>query len=151
MRRRHDAFQLVHDYEHMGLNNAYLSKMQHERALRYNDNHVNEHHHVAAAFTVLLKPHPPSPLSLFLSLSLSFSNSRPNLPCNHQVLLKPECNFLEALPPPLFATFRRVRTMKPLKHVHAVMRTLPYFCCHLNAAALRGPFSAACDRARHCH
>ena len=77
MRRRHDAFQLVHDYEHMGLNNAYLSKMQHERALRYNDNHVNEHHHVAAAFTVLLKPHPPSPLSLFLSLSPTLAQISP--------------------------------------------------------------------------
>jgi len=46
----------VHDYEHRGLSNDFLMKTGHERALLYNDLHVNEQHHSAAAFAVLLKP-----------------------------------------------------------------------------------------------
>lgn len=43
----------VHDYEHHGLTNDFLVKTSDARALLYNDQHVNEHHHVAAAFAVL--------------------------------------------------------------------------------------------------
>eukprot|EP00969_Alexandrium_andersonii_P092340 4076909-Alexandrium_andersonii.AAC.1 len=46
----------VHDYEHQGLNNDFMVKSSHERAIRYNDQHVNEQHHVAAAFGLLLRP-----------------------------------------------------------------------------------------------
>ena len=67
---------IVHDFEHLGLNNGFLVATQHPRALRYNDMHVNESHHVAAAFEVLL--------------------------------LEPDCNFLSALPPAVFAAFRKL-------------------------------------------
>lgn len=43
----------IHDFEHLGVNSDFLVKVGAERALRYNDQHVNEHHHVAAAFAVL--------------------------------------------------------------------------------------------------
>jgi len=46
----------VHDYEHKGLSNDFLVKTGHTRATLYNNEHVNEHHHVAAAFDVLLRP-----------------------------------------------------------------------------------------------
>merc|ERR1719379_228012 len=46
----------IHDYEHLGLSNDFLVKTHHERALRYNDQHVNENHHVAASFAVLHRP-----------------------------------------------------------------------------------------------
>ena len=42
----------VHDYEHLGLTNGYLVKTRHPRAVVYNDAHVNESHHAAAAFQV---------------------------------------------------------------------------------------------------
>lgn len=47
---------VVHDFEHLGLTNGFLVATQHPRAVRYNDVHVNEHHHLAAAFEVLLQP-----------------------------------------------------------------------------------------------
>jgi len=43
----------VHDYEHLGWNNAYLIETQHEWATTYNDISVCENHHVAAAFDVI--------------------------------------------------------------------------------------------------
>jgi hypothetical protein len=46
----------VHDYEHLGVNNDFLVKTRNERAIRYNDKNVNEHHHCAAAFLVLSNP-----------------------------------------------------------------------------------------------
>uniref|UniRef100_A0A7S2FUT2 PDEase domain-containing protein n=1 Tax=Alexandrium andersonii TaxID=327968 RepID=A0A7S2FUT2_9DINO len=46
----------IHDYEHQGVNNDYLVKTRHAWAIRYNDQHVNEHHHVAHAFDLLLQP-----------------------------------------------------------------------------------------------
>eukprot|EP00933_Yihiella_yeosuensis_P050357 TRINITY_DN48163_c0_g1_i1.p1 TRINITY_DN48163_c0_g1~~TRINITY_DN48163_c0_g1_i1.p1 ORF type:complete len:860 (-),score=158.36 TRINITY_DN48163_c0_g1_i1:388-2967(-) len=46
----------VHDFEHKGLSNDFLVKTCDERAVRYNDQHVNEHHHAAAAFAVLYRP-----------------------------------------------------------------------------------------------
>jgi len=67
---------IVHDFEHLGLNNGFLVATQHPRALRYNDLHVNESHHAASAFEVLL--------------------------------LEPDCNFLAAMPAPVFAAFRKL-------------------------------------------
>jgi len=46
----------IHDYQHRGLSNDFLVKTGDARATRYNDQHVNEHHHVAAAFALLLQP-----------------------------------------------------------------------------------------------
>jgi len=46
----------VHDYEHCGVNNDFLVKTSDERAIRYNDQHVNENHHAAAAFALLQQP-----------------------------------------------------------------------------------------------
>jgi len=46
----------VHDHEHLGLTNDYLVRTRHDRAMFYNDQHVNEHHHVASAFAVLHRP-----------------------------------------------------------------------------------------------
>lgn len=45
----------VHDFEHKGLTNDFLVKTCDERAVRYNDHHVNENHHVAAAVAMLLR------------------------------------------------------------------------------------------------
>jgi len=46
----------VHDFEHVGLSNDFLVRSAHPRALLYNDKHVNENHHVAAAFAVMRRP-----------------------------------------------------------------------------------------------
>jgi len=46
----------MHDYEHKGVNNDFLVKTQDDRALQYNDHHVNENHHAAASFAVLRRP-----------------------------------------------------------------------------------------------
>jgi len=68
----------VHDYEHCGLSNDFLVKMQDKRAIRYNDQHVNENHHVAAAFALLSQPRynflqnlPPTDFSRLRSLTVS--------------------------------------------------------------------------------
>jgi len=46
----------MHDYEHLGLSNDFLIRTNHERALAHNDQHVNEHHHSAGAFAVMMRP-----------------------------------------------------------------------------------------------
>jgi hypothetical protein len=46
----------VHDFEHKGVNNDFLVKTYDERATRYNDQHVNEQHHAAAALALLRRP-----------------------------------------------------------------------------------------------
>eukprot|EP00931_Biecheleriopsis_adriatica_P102608 TRINITY_DN77553_c0_g1_i1.p1 TRINITY_DN77553_c0_g1~~TRINITY_DN77553_c0_g1_i1.p1 ORF type:complete len:774 (+),score=150.41 TRINITY_DN77553_c0_g1_i1:102-2324(+) len=46
----------IHDYEHLGLSNDFLSKTADARAIRHNDQHINENHHLAAAFAVLYLP-----------------------------------------------------------------------------------------------
>jgi cAMP-specific phosphodiesterase 4 len=46
----------MHDHEHLGLTNEFLVRSGHSRAMLYNDQHVNEHHHVASGFAVLLRP-----------------------------------------------------------------------------------------------
>ena len=44
---------VIHDFEHLGWNNAYLIETQHDWAVTYNDISVCENHHVAAAFDVI--------------------------------------------------------------------------------------------------
>lgn len=46
----------IHDFEHPGLNNDFLVRTAHPHAIRYNDQHVNEHHSIAAAFELLQAP-----------------------------------------------------------------------------------------------
>lgn len=43
----------IHDFEHQGWNNTFLTETQHEWALRYNDVSVCENHHVAAVFQMI--------------------------------------------------------------------------------------------------
>lgn len=43
----------IHDFDHLGWNNAYLIETQHEWAITYNDISVCENHHVASAFNVI--------------------------------------------------------------------------------------------------
>jgi len=43
----------VHDYDHLGLTNDFLVRTHHERAVFYNDQHVNEQHHAAQAFALM--------------------------------------------------------------------------------------------------
>ena len=45
----------LHDYEHPGLNNAFLSAALDKRAVYHNDQLPNENHHLAAAFQLLLE------------------------------------------------------------------------------------------------
>jgi cAMP-specific phosphodiesterase 4/calcium/calmodulin-dependent 3',5'-cyclic nucleotide phosphodiesterase len=45
----------MHDHEHMGLSNEFLVRTGHVRAVLYNDQHVNEHHHAASGFAILQK------------------------------------------------------------------------------------------------
>jgi len=45
----------VHDFEHLGVSNDFLVQGRDKRAMLYNDMHVNENHHVAAAFAVLAR------------------------------------------------------------------------------------------------
>jgi hypothetical protein len=44
----------VHDFEHPGVNNVFLTKIQDPIAIRHNDQSVLESHHIAAAFEVML-------------------------------------------------------------------------------------------------
>lgn len=43
----------IHDFEHLGWNNAFLIETQHQWALNYNDVSVCENHHIAAAFKMV--------------------------------------------------------------------------------------------------
>jgi cGMP-inhibited 3',5'-cyclic phosphodiesterase A len=45
----------VHDFEHPGVNNVFLQKMQDPIAIRYNDLSVLENHHIAAAFELMMR------------------------------------------------------------------------------------------------
>ena len=47
---------LIHDFEHLGVNNDYLIKSMHPLAVMYNDISPLENHHVAAAVRVMLRP-----------------------------------------------------------------------------------------------
>eukprot|EP00933_Yihiella_yeosuensis_P045654 TRINITY_DN41053_c0_g1_i1.p1 TRINITY_DN41053_c0_g1~~TRINITY_DN41053_c0_g1_i1.p1 ORF type:complete len:602 (+),score=108.21 TRINITY_DN41053_c0_g1_i1:201-1808(+) len=47
---------VVHDFEHDGVTNDYHKKSMSQKAILYNNVNVNEQHHAAAAFNVLLKP-----------------------------------------------------------------------------------------------
>ena len=64
----------IHDYEHGGFNNAYLSKTKDILAIRYNDQSVLENHHVAAAFHIMQSS---SHMNVFKSLDqASYKASR---------------------------------------------------------------------------
>ncbi|KAL0024748.1 hypothetical protein WJX79_001370 [Trebouxia sp. C0005] len=47
---------LIHDFEHLGVNNDYLIKTFHPLAVMYNDISPLENHHVAAAVRVMFRP-----------------------------------------------------------------------------------------------
>ena len=44
----------IHDYEHPGLNNQFLIRTKHPKAIRYSDLSPLENHHVAAAFKLMM-------------------------------------------------------------------------------------------------
>lgn len=44
----------LHDFEHPGVNNVYLQKMQDPLAIRHNDISVLESHHIASSFELML-------------------------------------------------------------------------------------------------
>lgn len=43
-----------HDFEHPGVNNAFLSNMRDPIAVRHNDQSVLESHHIAASFELMM-------------------------------------------------------------------------------------------------
>ncbi|OMJ90108.1 hypothetical protein SteCoe_7596 [Stentor coeruleus] len=43
----------IHDFQHPGLNNAFLMNSSHDLAILYNDLSVLENHHVAASFSII--------------------------------------------------------------------------------------------------
>ena len=47
---------LIHDFEHLGVNNDYLIKTFHPLAVMYNDQSPLENHHIAAAVRLMLRP-----------------------------------------------------------------------------------------------
>eukprot|EP00299_Pterocystis_sp_00344_P014005 c6926_g1_i1.p1 GENE.c6926_g1_i1~~c6926_g1_i1.p1 ORF type:complete len:248 (-),score=49.29 c6926_g1_i1:78-821(-) len=47
---------IIHDFEHNGVNNDFLVRTSHARALVYNDRSCQENHHLAAAFACLQHP-----------------------------------------------------------------------------------------------
>ncbi len=46
---------IVHDFDHPGLNNAFMINSRSELAVRYNDVSVLENYHIASAYQILLK------------------------------------------------------------------------------------------------
>merc|ERR1711924_87044 len=43
----------VHDLQHLGVNNNYLSKTLHPLAIKHSDKSVNENHHLSCAFDLM--------------------------------------------------------------------------------------------------
>ncbi|KAF4654886.1 Calcium/calmodulin-dependent 3',5'-cyclic nucleotide phosphodiesterase 1B, partial [Perkinsus chesapeaki] len=52
----------IHDYQHPGVDNGFLTSSHHPIAIRYSDNSILENHHVASVFTLLNKM-PVNPLT----------------------------------------------------------------------------------------
>lgn len=46
---------IIHDYEHPGYSNQFIVRTKHPIAIRYSDYCVLENHHLAAAFSLILK------------------------------------------------------------------------------------------------
>jgi hypothetical protein len=45
--------QIIHDYEHKGVNNDYLVRVSDSLAILYNDKSPMENHHLAASFNLM--------------------------------------------------------------------------------------------------
>lgn len=43
---------VCHDFQHVGTNNSYLTRVRHDLAVLYNDQSVLENHHAAASWRV---------------------------------------------------------------------------------------------------
>ena len=48
---------IVHDIDHSGVSNSFLTKTHAPRSLRFNDQSPQEHHHLITAFQILNMPH----------------------------------------------------------------------------------------------
>ncbi len=46
---------IIHDFDHPGLNNAFMINSRSDIAIRYNDVSVLENYHIASAYQILLK------------------------------------------------------------------------------------------------
>lgn len=46
---------IIHDYEHPGYSNQFIVRTKHPLAIRYSDNSVLENHHLASAFSIIVK------------------------------------------------------------------------------------------------
>jgi len=92
----------IHDYDHLGLTNGFLVNTGHDRAVLYNDQYVNEHHHAAAAFSELRRSEnnflaglPRNSLSRLRSLAIDLVLSTDM--ADHGSLLKSFTNRLDEM------------------------------------------------------
>lgn len=46
---------VIHDFDHPGVNNAFMINSKSDIAIRYNDISVLENHHLAASFAIMLQ------------------------------------------------------------------------------------------------
>ena len=107
---------LVHDFEHLGLNNDYLVKVFHERALAHNDRAPNENHHVSVAAAATATTPVPAPAPALLLLLLAIIIKRIiilvlvllQVVAAFRVMSRPECNFCHALSRPQKSLMRKI-------------------------------------------